>query len=251
MSHSFAFQPVTWHDRLPSTNTWILDQVSHGSNLTDGMVVAARSQTAGRGRQQRQWHTAPGRNLTFSFLWTSALPPEHLPSMAQAISVGIVQFLAILGVGATIKWPNDVVVGGKKMGGILCETARRPNSGDTVVVAGIGLNINMNANEAARIDQPATSLALETDCAYAVEPLLDQLLGFLSPPLNAWGKEGFRGIEHTYAHLTVPPGTPICVRDGDRHTEGLLSGFTALGALRLVLENGTEKVIYTGDLFGL
>lgn len=242
------FLPVEWHDRLPSTNTWLAERVKLHPDTAHGTVVAARTQTAGRGRQQRRWVAPPGTNLTFSFLWNAPVDPAHLPSMALAIAVGIARFLADVGLAPTIKWPNDVQVSGKKIAGILCEMVNTGGPSQRAVVAGIGLNVNMGANDAVTIDQPATSLALETGEVGALPAVLDALLDTLSAPLEAWAAQGFAGIEAAYTRFAPPPGTPIRVRDGDTHVEGCLLGFNAHGALRMSLENGDERLFYSGDL---
>jgi len=241
----FNFRPPAWYETLPSTNTWLLEQVKTRPETPHGTVVAARAQTAGRGRQQRSWSTVPGCNLTFSFLWNAPVPPEHLPSMAQAISVGIAHFLHGSGLRPTIKWPNDVLVGGRKIGGILCETAAGAHP---AIVAGIGLNVNMSADEAASIDQPATSMAIETGRTLPVDGVLDALLEALAPPLNRWSTGGFAAIQGDYTAFAAPVGSEVTVRDGDRHTSGTLAGFDGRGALCLTLADGTERRFYSGDV---
>lgn len=238
----FQFLPVEWHDELPSTNTYLSERVKAHPDTPAGAVVAARIQTAGRGRQSRRWNSAPNRNLTFSFLWNALVPPDHLPSMAQAISVGIARFLQMQGVAPLIKWPNDVLVGGKKIAGILCERA-----GDAWV-AGIGLNVNMTADEAAAIDQPATSLAIETGRSHSVDVVLEELLGELQASLSAWEMGGFAAISEAYEALSLPRGAGIRVRDGEHHVEGTLLGFSAHGGLRLGLPDGSERLFYSGDV---
>ena len=244
----FQLLPVEWHESLPSTNTYLVERVKADPGMPSGTVIAAREQTAGRGRQQRTWKAAPGRNLTCSFLWNAALPAAHVPSMAQAMAVGIARFLASQGIRPAIKWPNDVQVGGKKVGGILCEVVNTKAPDRVTLVAGVGLNVNMTADEAAAIDQPATSLALETGRDWEIEAVLQSLLDGLVRPLNAWAPAGFAGIEQEFTQFTPPAGTPVGVRDGNRHVEGTLAGFTPQGALRLTLPDGTEQVFYSGDL---
>lgn len=242
------FLPVEWHNRLPSTNTWLADRVKVHPDTPHGTVVAARAQTAGRGRQQRRWLTSPDQNLTFSFLWNAPVAPAHLPAMAQAIAVGIARFLASEGLTPTIKWPNDVQVAGKKIAGILCETVDAGIPGYRPVVAGIGLNVNMSAEDAAAVDQPATSLALETGEMRDLPDLLDELLDTLAQPLSAWATGGFAAIEAVYTRFTPTPGTVIQVRDGASHVSGRLAGFNSHGALCLTLENGETRVFYSGDV---
>ena len=121
----FQFLPVEWRDALPSTNTALIERVRRDLNTPSGVVLAARAQTAGRGRQQRRWNTAPGRNLTFSFLWNTPVPPDIAPAMALAIATGVARMLEAEGLAPTIKWPNDVQVSGRKIAGILSSRPRR------------------------------------------------------------------------------------------------------------------------------
>ena len=141
------FQKPQWHDELPSTNTTLVEWLREGRDLPDGFVLAARSQTAGRGRYERQWLAQAGRNLTFSVLLRSDASPLQFLSLPQAAALGAVAYLEENGLAAQTKWPNDVLVGGRKVCGILAE---RCNGG---VVLGIGLNVNMDADEAASIGQ--------------------------------------------------------------------------------------------------
>lgn len=246
---NFRFQPVEWHDSLPSTNTFLVERAKLDPATPHGTVVAARAQTAGRGRQQRAWVAAPNENITVSFLWNAPVAPEFVPSMAQAISVGICETIEAY-VVPTIKWPNDVLVGRKKIGGILCERVGEGLDGCALIVAGIGLNVNMGREGADAIDQPVTSLALETGGAFVTDAVLLQLLDALVAPLNAWGSQGFAGIRDTYAGRSAAVGTPLRIRDGDKHTMGIFQGYSEQGALVLRLDSGEERVFYSGDISG-
>lgn len=243
----FRFFPVEWHDSLPSTNTYLMERVKRNPKTPHGTVIAAREQTAGRGRQQRSWLTAPNENITVSFLWNAPVPFEFVPSLAQAISVGIGSYLQ-QHVTPAIKWPNDVLVGGKKISGILCERVERGDPECVALVAGIGLNVNMGAEHAARIDQPVTSLALERGARFDTVAVLDALLAALSTPLNNWSTEGFPGIRDAYTRLGAPGGTPLSIRDGEVHVSGTLVGYDSLGALMLALPTGEIRTFYSGDV---
>ncbi len=245
---SFRFLPVEWHDSLPSTNTFLLDRVRAAPPTPAGTVIAAREQTAGRGRQQRAWIARSNENLSVSFLWKEAVPGDHVPAMAQAVSVGIARVLVAQGLQPTIKWPNDLLVDGKKIGGILCERLNTGNPLQTVIIVGIGLNINMDQEAAAQIDQPATSLAIEKGYIHGVDDILAALLDSLHSPLTAWAEKGFAGIREAYTDFSVTPGTSLRVRDGAQHVEGVFRGFSDDGALRLETYAGTLKTLYSGDV---
>lgn len=241
------FLPVEWHDSLPSTNTFLMERVRMAPDTPHGTVVAARSQTAGRGRQQRAWVAVPNENITVSFLWNAPLPAAIAPSMAQAISLGICQAIQSH-VCPTIKWPNDVLVNGRKISGILCEAVGVNINGNTAIVAGIGLNVNMGHEGAEAIDQPATSLFLERGHAFDPVEVLDNLLDGLALALGVWSGLGYSGIREAYARFGPPIGTRLSVRDGVKHRRGTLTGYNEHGALLLRAESGEEMVFYSGDI---
>lgn len=184
-----------------------------------------------------------------SFLWNGPVAPEFVPSMAQAISVGICAALEPH-VSPSIKWPNDVLVDEKKIGGILCERVAGGCAGNTLIVAGIGLNVNMGREGAEAIDQPVTSLALETGSTFDTKHVLHRLLDALVSPLAAWADNGFPGIREAYLRRGAAEGTALRVRDGEKHTAGIFLGYSEQGALVLRLDSGEERVLYSGDVTG-
>lgn len=248
MIEDFTFLPPEWHESLPSTNTELLARLRRGDAVPSGSVLAARIQTAGRGRQQRRWVAVPGRNLTFTFLWSAPVDLSFQPALAQAISVGIARYLVSEGCAPAIKWPNDVQVGGRKIAGILCERFEPTGSGPVHFVAGVGLNVNMTPEDAAAIDQPATSLLMETGQPRDVAQVLAALLRHLEGSLRAWAHGGFAGIRADYEVFAPQPGSAMRVRDGAVHVSGQLDGFTDHGALRLRREEGGVQVFYSGDV---
>jgi BirA family biotin operon repressor/biotin-[acetyl-CoA-carboxylase] ligase len=156
---------VEWITRTGSTNADLLERARHGE--PDGLVLVADHQVAGRGRLDRRWEAPPGENLLVSILLRPALPPHEWHRCTNAVAVAAVDACRALGVRAEIKWPNDLVVGGDKLAGILAES---DPSG--AVVVGLGCNVGWPA----RGELPgATSLA-----AHGVDPdrarLLDEIL---------------------------------------------------------------------------
>ncbi|OCX50576.1 biotin--[acetyl-CoA-carboxylase] ligase [Mucilaginibacter sp. PPCGB 2223] len=139
----FVGQNLVTLTEVDSTNNFLKQALANSTPLTDGTVIMAESQFAGRGQQQNKWHSEPGKNLTFSIL----LKPTFLPVNQQfnlnlAISVGIINALTkVLGTGVKIKWPNDVYFNDKKLGGVLIENIIQGQSIKNSIV-GIGLNVN-------------------------------------------------------------------------------------------------------------
>lgn len=231
------FQKPQWHDELPSTNTTLVEWLHTGRNLPDGFVLAARSQTAGRGRYERQWLARPGRNLTFSALLRVDASPLQFLSLPQAAALGVVAYLEEKGLAAQTKWPNDVLVGNRKICGILAERCKG-------FVLGIGLNVNMDADEAKAIDQPATSLRIETGTEHSVERALDELLGHLQEWIGHWEKGGFAALSAAWASHCANLGQYVAVGG---HT-GVVLGFGSAGQLLLREDDGTRREVWTGEV---
>lgn len=235
------FQQPQWHDELPSTNTTLSEWLREGRELPDGLVLAARAQTAGRGRYERRWLAQPGRNLTFSMLLRSAAPNMQLLSLPMAAALGVATYLEACGIVAQTKWPNDVLVGGRKICGILAERG-------AAVVLGIGLNVNMDADAAAAIDRPATSLRIETGAESAVEEVLDELLIHLEEWIAHWQVGGFAALRAAWESRCANMGEYVEVGEDAARRTGVVLGFGAAGQLLLREDDGTKVEVWAGDI---
>lgn len=158
-------------DEVDSTNTYAR---THFDQLPDGTMVAARCQTAGRGRRGRAWLSPAGRNIYATFLFKRLTDGFHGGCL---VGVGALACLreAAPGMNAFLKWPNDLYVCDRKLAGLLCESARIEQGRITGAVAGIGINVNLTAEELRRIDQPATSMRVEENQEFPIEKLTKRL----------------------------------------------------------------------------
>lgn len=231
---------IIWQERLSSTNTTLQELVDRTPDLPSGTVIAAREQTGGRGRLDRVWVSGKNEDLTFSLFLRAVTEPHRLPSASMAAAVAAADLLESEGIQASLKWPNDVLVNGKKICGILSEAV----SGGIII--GIGLNVNMNTT--AHIDQPATSMRLESGKHYDREQLLPALLEKLVPHLAAWEKHGFPGIRKNWEARVSNLGLPIRLRDGNQDRTGVLAGFGEDGELLLQTDDSTCIPIWSGEL---
>jgi BirA family biotin operon repressor/biotin-[acetyl-CoA-carboxylase] ligase len=142
----FVGQNLVTLTEVDSTNNFLKQSLANSTPLTEGTVIMAESQYAGRGQQQNRWHSDPGKNLTFSIL----LKPSFLPlgeqfSLNVAISVGIVKVLQkVLGAQTKVKWPNDIYFGDGKLGGVLIENIVQGTQIKNSII-GIGLNVNQDS----------------------------------------------------------------------------------------------------------
>jgi BirA family transcriptional regulator, biotin operon repressor / biotin---[acetyl-CoA-carboxylase] ligase len=159
---------VRWFDSLDSTNRYLLDEARRGA--PEGLVVVADFQSAGRGRRGRAWVAPPGSSLLVSVLMRPSLAPEQTPIVAMACGVALVDAIThVAGFSPRLKWPNDLVVGDRKLVGILAE-----RDGDAVVV-GAGVNIEWQEFPP---ELTATATACNLEAGHSVDrrALLDAFL---------------------------------------------------------------------------
>ena len=229
----------------------------------DGTVVVADAQTRGRGRAGRSWHTAPGRALALSVLLQPGADRRPLALLPLAAGLALTQALETLGADPALKWPNDVLLQGRKVAGVLCEGRRVPYApgpaagvarpGDPppareAAVVGVGVNVTQSAADfPAEIAETATSLALAgvaTDresvaAAFldALEPLwLDLLAGGRGSLLADWSARADFW------------GRPVAVRTPAGEVRGTARALDPDGALVLELADGSATTVRAGDL---
>lgn len=170
---------IIWYDELDSTNNEALRHISGFANLS---VLTAINQTAGRGQRGNAWFAAPGENLTFSIVLKfgpSGFPPlraDRQFRISQAATLGLLDFLAEEGIHCSVKWPNDVYAGRKKICGMLIENVLREEHLAASVV-GIGLNVNQRDFPPALLNP--TSMACLTKQTFEVKELLPRLCNLL------------------------------------------------------------------------
>ncbi len=213
----------------------------------EGLVIWARQQTAGRGRLGRVWVSPEGN------LYVSALLRPHC-SAQTAAQYSFVAALAIYDAvrcylphaDIKLKWPNDVLVGGKKISGILVETAPLQKTDISWLVIGIGLNIVSHPDDAL---YPATSLQAAGATRVEIKELLDKLLERLGYWHEILKKDGFAPL--CAAWLKEAQKGHLLVKVSDQALEGEFARLNELGNLVLRLADGSERSIATGDvLFG-
>ncbi len=203
----------------------------------EGLWLRAERQTGGRGRQGREWHSPEG-NLYASTL--VRLVPGDPPAATLAL-VAAVALQEVISAYAPvhqvlIKWPNDLLVEGEKLSGILLERA-----GDAVVI-GIGVNL---ASRPEALDRPVTGLAKLIGTAPQPATFLDILAESFARWLARWRGEGLAPVRAKWLAAAHPIGTALATASG----EGLFEGLDETGALRLRLADGTSRVIHAGDVF--
>lgn len=229
-------------ESLDSTNTWAKQngEVLEPKALT---VITAAEQTGGRGRFSRKWHSPAGLNIYVTYAFFLDSLREDLGNIPQLLALSAAQMLD--GFEVNLKWPNDVQIGYKKLGGILCETTWIGKK--LLVVVGIGLNVNMPLGLLQEIDRPATSLLVEGGQRGDVEVWLEKLTAQFSANLQVFLKEGFGAFLEQYRkRLVHQVGDKVRFHDNQKIWEGKYAGLTGDGALRLLVD-GKEKVFIAGE----
>lgn len=207
-----------------------------------GLVIRADSQTAGRGRRGRAWTSPPG-NLYASVL----LRPERPASEAAALGFAAVAALgdvaeALLPAAAQVrhKWPNDLLINGRKASGILLEA--QPG----LVVLGLGVNI---ASHPGDTPYPATDLVCEGASPMPAQRLLERFLAAFAPLHDAWQAAGFAALLPAWRRRAAGLGEAIEVRLERETLAGTFRDLEPDGTLRLGLADGTERRIAAGDVY--
>ena len=244
-----TFLAVEWFDRLRSTNTYLRERLVAGTAGPSGTIVAAREQTAGRGRGKREWLGAPGRDLAFSFLLRERTPQTWAPSLAMAAALGIAAGLQSgYGLEARVKWPNDVRVRGRKICGILSERVATAGGVEQTFIVGIGVNVNMPLGVVEAIDPPATSILRETDSESNVEECLDGLLSPIAERIETWRGGGFEALRSEWLEEVDFLGESVRIMGNGRSMEGVLEGFGTDGELLLREGDGERRIVVSGDV---
>jgi BirA family biotin operon repressor/biotin-[acetyl-CoA-carboxylase] ligase len=211
----------------------------------EGLVIHALCQTAGRGRQGREWESAEG-NLYASLLLRPRCSPQEAGfySFVAALAVydAVRDFLPQADVQT--KWPNDVLVGGKKISGILLEAAPIDNGMVDWLVIGIGINV---LNHPSNGLYPATSLAAEASSQVSVQTVLETLLQHFEKWQMALKNGGFEPIRTAW--LARAKTGPIVARLPHETINGDFEGLDERGSLILRLDDGSKKAISAADVF--
>lgn len=223
-----------------STNDDLASLAREGA--PEGVWLRAGRQSGGRGRQGREWHSPPG-NLYASTLVRLRPGDPPAPTLALVAAVAlheVASALVVAGVRIEIKWPNDLLVAGAKLSGILLERI------DDSIVLGFGVNLADHPDEIAR---PAINMGM---LGGAPDParFLDALAASFACWVGRWRDEGVDPIRTRWLAAAHPLGTPLSTHTaGGARIEGLFDGLDENGALRLRLADGTAQLIHAGDVF--
>ena len=232
------FTEVRWLSEVDSTNRYLIDEARAGAAA--GLVVVADHQTAGRGRMGRTWVAPPGASLLVSVLLRPTIAVDRRHALVMVAGLAMAEAVEeTTGVVAGLKWPNDLLVGDRKLGGILAEA-----SGDALVV-GIGVNVEW-VDVPTELTQIATACNLEGGRPVARRDLLDAFLGRYSLRLS-----DLEAARAAYEDRLVTVGRRVRVEQTDGVIIGIATGVDEAGRLLLDRDDGLVEPIAVGDVVHL
>lgn len=235
--------PLLVFDSIDSTNAEALRSIERG--MAAPFLVLAERQTAGRGRRGRKWVSPFAENIYYSLVLRIEGGMRQLEGLSLVVGLAVMQTLRDLGIaGAGLKWPNDVLVGEKKIAGILLELVGDP-ADVCHVVLGVGINVNMQMAD--EVDQQWTSMHLEAGRAFDRNLLVARLGGVLQEYLGRHQAAGFSALQAEWERGHLWQGRAVSLIAGVNRIDGEVMGIDGQGALRLKVD-GVEKVFSGGEL---
>ena len=232
-------------DEVDSTNDEAKNRAAAGA--PEGAVVWAQQQRAGRGRRGREWVSPPG-NLYVSVILRPACEARHVAQLSFVAALAVLDLVdGSLPGRARCKWPNDILVDGGKVAGILLESALEPGGRVDWVVLGIGVNLASHPG----LEEPIPSRSLVDAGAPPLLPedALTPLLAALTRQRQVWEEEGFVPIRRAWLARAHGLGGPVTVANGDRTLAGTFEGLDAEGALVLAQPGAAPISIAAGDVY--
>ncbi len=233
------------YESLPSTNAEAARLAFEGAG--EGLCIVSNEQTAGRGRLQRQWVSRPGAGLYFSLLLRPTVALDQWPVISLLAAIAVRDaLLAVADLSTDIKWPNDILVRGKKLCGILSETVETPVG--RAVILGIGINL-LAQDFPASLRETAISVEEATGAKIEPEAVVEPLLSSLDHYYEVLHTVGPGKIIETWCrYSSYAQGKIIRVSLDGRTIEGRTQGLEDDGGLRVETPDGEIKIVRAGDV---
>lgn len=232
-------------DTIGSTNTEAANQARQGA--AEGVCIIAGQQTEGRGRHGRVWVSAPDSGLYFSIVLRPSIDPGRIPLITLMAGVSVHDALCEFGLKPDIKWVNDILIGDRKIAGILAETVETPLG--LAVIVGIGVNLT-SSSFPDNIAETATSVEAETGQRISPEVLAEALTRYLSYfyEMLASGDEATGIIYQWQQRSSYFAGKNVRVLLEGSTIEGTTDGLEENGALRVKTADGSVTIVQAGDV---
>ena len=234
---------VLWD--VDSTNRYLVERASNG--CAAGSTCLAEMQTAGRGRRGREWVSPLGGNIYLSQLWQFNCGPAQLSGLSLAAAIAVVRVIHRLGIAsAGLKWPNDILVNGEKLAGILLEI-QGESSGPSNVVVGLGVNVRIPESISATIDQPHTSMEKLLGKPVRRNQLAANLIREMMSVYEIFMQKGFAAFLEEWCALDVYQSKKVNLTLPAGVITGISRGVDISGALKLE-QNGEISSFQSGEI---
>lgn len=241
-------QQVHYFDRVESTQLVAHELVRQGA--PDGTLVIAEHQTAGRGRMQREWESSEGKGIWMTLIIRPEIAPHQAPQFTLVTAVAVVNAMKASFQNFTpqIKWPNDILVNGKKTTGILTEMIAEENRIQALLI-GIGINVNQELTDFPQeLQSIATSVAIEEGQQVDRVQLVAKVLDFLEHYGDHYVKHGFPLIKQLWEQSSCTIGSQVRATTLREVVEGEAIAITDSGVLEIRQANGEIKGVYSADI---
>jgi len=246
LSQSLFASNIIFHETVDSTNTLLKDLAARGA--AEGTIVIAEEQTAGRGRMGRAWLSPGHANLYLSLLLRPSMQADQVFVLTMVMALATIDGVeAVSGLGPRIKWPNDLYVRGRKLGGILTEFSVKDRAVEYVIL-GLGLNVNWNPGEEQGISYPATSILEETGNKISRNELLVEILRSFEDCYGRVLDENIAEFYDKWNEQSMLLGKPVEIKTTDGSLFGRALRIDRKGALVIEDDNGREQTILSGDV---
>lgn len=233
-------------EEIDSTNTYAKRQ-AHLFDSNALTLITADAQTAGRGRFNRKWVSPSKLNIYSTFCFFLDKNRKDIGNIPQIMALSAAEVLEKYNFKPTLKWPNDILLSGKKIGGILAETT--PLEDSLCVIIGIGININMSIEWLNQIDIPATSLLAESGKPFEVEDVFSSLKDNFAEKILLFIDKGFPPFLKNYKNrIETSLNQKISFHDNQKIWEGVFHSIKDDGSLNLLLEYGDIKNFVVGEI---
>ncbi|WP_347549875.1 biotin--[acetyl-CoA-carboxylase] ligase [Pseudalkalibacillus hwajinpoensis] len=246
LTTEFLGKTVHTYPSVESTQ-YIAHDLAH-RGTPDGTIIVADEQTAGKGRLGRSWHSPRGSGIWTSIILRPKLPPQRAPQFTLIAAVSVVHAIRKqTGLEAEIKWPNDILIDGKKVVGILTELQAESDQIKSIII-GMGINVNAGSEDFPSDLNQATSLKVESGQNVNRSALLAAILNEFETLYEEYLTNGFRMIKLLWESYAVSLGRKIKARTLNGVIEGLAKGITDEGVLLLEDVQGRIHHIYSADI---
>lgn len=234
-------------DSIDSTHTWATLNAQR-LNPNTIIITSTDEQTAGKGRFGHKWSSPKGQNLAITLSFAMENVRKDIGNIPQVLAVSAAKMLQRYNVCSQLKWPNDILISGKKIAGILTTTTPLDQT-YLCVIASLGLNVTTTQETLEKLGRPATSILLETGKLESIEAVRESFLEFFLTDLRIFYHEGFSPFIDFYrSQMAAKKGDKICFHHNSQKIDGIFEEITPAGTLRMRLDDGSSSEIVSGDI---